>query len=183
MGDFCYNENMPGLTIHLAAANEYLKNHPEEDAEEFKRGAIAPDYVPDTDISHHSKENIRNNGLSFLMGKVVLKDCLPDFDFNTAFGRGYFFHLITDHECYFALAKDEERFRAMTYAELKEKLYHDYAATHVYLKKKYDVVLPEIAKEYDVEESAEPIVMDIEDLCSIIEWLGTLDLCKYLENL
>jgi hypothetical protein len=183
MGDFCYNKNMPGITIHLAAANEYLKNHPEENADEFKKGAIAPDYFPDTDVSHHSRENIRNNGLSFLMGKVVLRDCLPDFDFNTAYGRGYFFHLITDHEYYLALAKDENRFAAMTYFDLKEKLYHDYLATHVFLKKKYNVELPEIAKEYDTEESAEPVVIDLDDLCDIIEWLGTLDLNKYLENI
>ena len=174
---------MPGLTIHLAAANEYLKNHPEEDATEFTNGAIAPDFVEDTDISHHSRENIRNNGLSFLLGKVVLKDCLPDFDIKTSFGRGYFFHLITDDEYYRSLAKDEERFARMTYGELKDKLYHDYTATNTFLKNKYNVVFPEVAQEYDIDEPDDPLVIDLDDTCSVIEWLGTLDLDEYLKNL
>ena len=174
---------MPGIAIHLAAANEYIKNHPEEDKVDFLRGAIAPDYVEDTDISHHSKDSIRNNGLSFLLGKVVLKDCLPDFDFSTAYGRGYFYHLVTDHEFYRMLAKDEERFARMTYAELKEKLYHDYSATGKLLKDRYRVVFPEEAKEFDTDFSEEPLVMDIEDTFSLIEWLGTLDLGRYLKDL
>ena len=183
MGLFWYNVFMPGLTIHLAAANEYLKNHPDEDATEFVNGAIAPDFVPDKIVSHHSRVNIRNDSLSFLLGKVVLKDCLPDFDINTSFGRGYFFHLITDDEFCRFLARDKDRIATMTYRELKDKLYHDYTATSMFLKNKYNVVFPEAAQEYDIDEPDDPLVIDLDDTCSVIEWLGTLDLDEYLKNL
>lgn len=168
--------------MHLAAANEYLKNHIKENASEFRKGAIAPDFVSDTDISHHSKSSIRDNALSFLLGKVVLKDCLGDFDMNTPFGRGYFFHLITDYEYYRSLVKDRDMLSSMTYREIKDKLYHDYAATNRYFKEKYDVVLPDKAKQYDIDEPDELQIIDIDEASVIIEWLGRIDLNDYLEG-
>ena len=37
---------MASFSMHLAVAKLYLKNHPEEDVDEFVKGSIEPDLVP-----------------------------------------------------------------------------------------------------------------------------------------
>ena len=174
---------MPGLSIHLSVANTYIKKHEIKDKKAFLLGSVSPDITDDTDITHHSSPNFRNSALSFFLGKVNLKECLNDFDFNTDFGKGYFLHLVTDYEYYRSLAEDEERYRNMSYKEVKDLLYHDYYATSKYFKEKYDLVFPEVVKEYDTLGEEEPYIIDIEKTDDIIKWLGSLDLSKYLNNL
>lgn len=122
---------MPGITIHLAAANEYLKKHPEENAKDFLVGSVAPDCVPRHDVTHHSSPHCNeNDALTFLVDKVNLGGCLSDFDINTSYGRGYFFHLLVDNEFYRnVLGKDKEKFSQMPYETLEEQLENDYDVT------------------------------------------------------
>ncbi|MBR3332044.1 hypothetical protein IKG28_00190 [Candidatus Saccharibacteria bacterium] len=174
---------MPGLSIHLSVANTYINKHKIKDKDAFLLGSVSPDISEDTDITHHSSPNIRNNALSFLLGKVILKDCLNDFDISTDFGKGYFLHLVTDYEFYRSLAEDEEKYRNMSYREIKDILYHDYFATSKYYKEKYNLVFPEIVKEYDTLGDETPLIIDIKKTDSIIEWLGSLNLSEYLNNL
>jgi len=174
---------MPGITIHLAAANEYLKNHPDENKEEFIKGSIAPDFTGDSAKSHHSNSDIFDSAICFLRGKVNLRECLADFDINTSFGRGYFYHLITDDRFYSSLAVDEQQFDSMNYEELKNKLYHDYAVTNSFFKDKYRVVMPEAVKKYDVNKTGELSIIDLDKVCDMVEELGLLNLNKYIESL
>ena len=176
---------MPGIIIHLAAANEYLKNNPNEDSAEFLKGAIAPDYMPDPDKAHHSSQYIYDGALPYLFGKVNLKESIPDFDINTSFGKGYFYHLITDYVFYRSLLdKDADiNFGNMSYDELRDMLYHDYAATNNYIKNQYNVVVPKIAEKYDVKESVDLKILRLDEICKMIRDLSSLDLNEYLKNL
>ena len=172
---------MPGLTIHLAAAKEYIRKHPNEDEAEFLDGAIAPDFAADGFLAHRSSPDVTKNGQLFLSGKVILKDSLNDFDINTSFGRGYFFHLITDHEFCQQLLKYENNYSEMTYEGIREKLYHDYSVTNAFFKKKYGVVFPEKIKEYGIEKPGTPIIINTEDICKMIDMLSEIDLKDYYD--
>lgn len=174
---------MPGITIHLAAANEYLKGHPEENRSDFLLGAIDPDYLGDTSNTHHSNPDIFNNGLSYLVGKVNIKATLSDFDFNTSYGRGYFFHLVTDEIFYREVSEMGLEFEKMSYGELRELLYNDYAISSNILKNKYGVVFPEKCKEYDLDVKGEMKLLSIDGLSVFIERLSTLDLDDYYNKI
>ena len=174
---------MPGISIHLAASNAYLEKHPEENRDEFILGSISPDETEDSALTHHSTPGFRDGSMAFLLGKVNLRECLPDFDINTSFGRGYFYHLITDYEFFHNVAKDVERIERMSYRELKDQLYHDYSATSLFFKKKYKTVFPEIVAKYDFDYDEEPIIIDLDDTCKLIEKLSDIDLEKYMKNL
>ena len=174
---------MPGFVIHLAAANVYLEKNPQEDPGEFIRGTIAPDCVPDKRVSHHSSPNYRRNGLTSLLEKVNLVECMPDFDIGTSFGRGYCFHLITDIEFYRFLAnKDRTKFVNMKNTELDGLLYHDYFAITPFLKKKYNIIFPESIRDYDNGQTDRLFLIDRDETCKMIDRLGALDLREYLSN-
>ncbi|MBR2994134.1 hypothetical protein IKF43_01945 [Candidatus Saccharibacteria bacterium] len=174
---------MPGITIHLAAANEYLKNHPDENKEEFINGSIAPDFTGDSIKSHHSSSNVFDSAMCYLRGKVNLRECIKDFDIDSSFGRGYFYHLITDDRFYSSLAVFEQQFKLLSYEELRNMLYHDYAVTNSFFKDKYKVVMPETVKEFDINKTGDSAIIDLGKVCDMIEGLGVLNLDEYLESL
>jgi hypothetical protein len=169
---------MPGITIHLAAANEYLKQHPEEDAKDFLLGSIAPDCAPSHAVTHRSTPHFNEgDALTFFAGKINLSECLSDFDINTAYGRGYFFHLLTDDVFYRnTLGKDKERFSQISYAQLKKLLVNDYDVTSNFLKNKYKVVYPDAVVKYDLDISGEPVLMSSDGYCDFIERIASIDL-------
>ena len=174
---------MPGITIHLAAANEYLKNHPEENVDDFLLGVIDPDYLADTSITHHSGPNIFDSGMAYLTGKVNLKAALPDFDFKTSYGRGYFLHLWMDEMFCDVVLKKKLSFEEMSYNELRELLYNDYAVSSSDLKHKYGVVFPEKSKEYDLDVKGNMNLFSLDELSLFIDSFGTLDLDEYYNRI
>lgn len=179
-----YNKaDMPGITIHLAAANEYLNMHPEENRSEFLLGAIDPDYLGDTSDTHHSSPDIFSNGLAYLVGKVNLGAALSDFDFKTSYGRGYFFHLMADEMFYREVSEMGLKFEAMSYKELRDLLYNDYAVSSNIMKNKYCVVFPEKCKEYDLDVKGNMKLLSIDELSAFVERIGALDLDDYYSKI
>ena len=174
---------MASITIHLAAANAYLRNHPNEHDDELILGTIAPDYYPNPELAHHSAANIYDSGKDFLLGKICLKKCLSDFDINTSFGKGYFLHLIIDDRFYRLLAQDIDKFERLPYRDFKEILYRDYCAVNDYFKKQYDVVFPKVAREYDISEPGTLRIINIDDVCNTIEEVSRIDLCNFYNEL
>ena len=71
----------------------------------------------------------------------------------------------------------------MTYREIKDRLYHDYTATSSVLKAKYNVVFPSKVKDRDISSDEMPMLINYEDVCRMIDWLGGLDLNAYLKNM
>ena len=170
---------MPGINIHLAAVEEYLKLHPLERRNDFILGSIAPD-LTDTDETHHPLPGFETNAYTFLVGKVNLKECLPDFDISTSFGKGYFFHLITDYEFYTGMAAGkEDLYRNTDYREFKAKLYHDYESLNDKKKKKYNIKFPEAVKEWNISSLDVPLIIDINYVEKLISRLAHVDLLQY----
>ena len=75
--------NMASFMIHLAAANEYLKNHDIDNKEDFILGVLAVDLAQDRIKSHYTKYTDKTDLLKFLSGKVSLEDYLHDNNVDT----------------------------------------------------------------------------------------------------
>ena len=68
---------MPSFDIHLAIARNYVKNHKEiTNVQDFIKGSIAPDLVPDKRISHYTKEQDKNDLAKSLHNKVAIDEFL-----------------------------------------------------------------------------------------------------------
>ena len=141
-------------------------------------GTIAPDCVPRRNITHHSAPHFNeSDALTFLIGKINLRDCLPDFNINTSYGRGYFLHLLMDNEYYCnILGKDEEKFSQISYEQLENLLNNDYDVTSFSLKNKYNVVYPSVVAQFDMNVSGTPVLLDMDDYCDLIDRIAAVDL-------
>ena len=78
---------MASFMIHLAAANEYLKNHDIGNKEDFIQGVIDVDLAQDRIKSHYTKYTDKTDLLKFLSGKVSLEDYLNENAVDTDFDR------------------------------------------------------------------------------------------------
>ena len=118
---------MPGYVIHLAVAEEYLKKHKKnEQYEAFIEGVVFPDGTIDKSKTHFGKGSSNSN----------LYEFLEKYNINDSFNRGYFLHLLTDYLFY------------NRYIDTFSKdMYNDYDILNAYLIEKYNVKLPEKAKE------------------------------------
>lgn len=118
---------MAGYVIHLAVAEEYLKQTKiNENYEEFINGVLAPDNVTDKSLTHYGEKS----------NKVQLDKFLEDKNLLTSFNRGYFLHLVTDYIFYNKIFD--------TYSK---DIYHDYDVLNAYLIEKYNVKIPEKIKD------------------------------------
>ena len=83
---------MAGYVIHLAVAEEYKKNYPEDidNYDEFINGVIFPDSVTDKSLTHYGLKS----------SKVNLKAFLDDNNIEDSYNKGYFLHLVTDYLFY-----------------------------------------------------------------------------------
>ena len=88
---------MPGYTIHIIIAKEYIKKHPNEikDIDEFIKGNISPDLTTDKNISHYGIWNDNTTEINFNKMK-----CDKKVDFKEDFWKGYFYHLFIDNKFY-----------------------------------------------------------------------------------
>ena len=139
---------MASFMIHLAAANEYLKNHDIDNKEDFILGVLAVDLAQDRIKSHYTKYTDKTDLLKFLSGKVSLEDYLHENNVDTDYDKGIFFHLITDYEFYTNFL-NKEKIERLDYTTFKEYIYHDYESVNNHVKSKYGVILPEKIKKYD----------------------------------
>lgn len=95
---------MPGFTIHIAIANEYMRKHKKEilDREAFIKGTIAPDLSEDKYKSHYENHGENHVGLSKFMKQTEI-------DIKSDYGKGYFLHLLTDELFYHHVFEKETR--------------------------------------------------------------------------
>ena len=85
---------MASFSMHLAIAKLYLKDHPEENEEEFLEGILEPDTVPSIEKgrTHYGLHAAWSNPAKYLQenGKKI----------ENSRKRGYFLHLVTDYLFY-----------------------------------------------------------------------------------
>ena len=173
---------MASYIIHLAAANEYLKRHVIENKDDFILGVLSVDLKEDRIKSHYTKTTDKSDLLKFLEGKVSLDDYLKENSVNTDYDRGVLFHLITDYEFYNNFF-DVDKLSVIDYPTFKKYIYHDYQSLNDIIKKKYNVILPDVIKKYDIPSSGEKCyLIDENKLDEFIVGLGNINLDDYINN-
>lgn len=120
---------MPGYVIHLAVANEYMRKNNEDikDKTQFILGVIAPDSVKDKSETHYGPKS----------SQTSLRKYLETNEIDSDFDKGYFLHLITDFIFYNKVIDT-----------ISNDIYNDYDILNKYLIEKYNVELPEKAKQH-----------------------------------
>lgn len=167
---------MPGFTIHIAIAKEYIEKHPEEikQEKEFIQGVIDPDLLSiekhiSKEITHY--ETPKKGKLEIDLEKFIQnkpKDCSVDYE------KGYFLHLLTDSLFYTKDFKKETQ-------DMKAKgedFYYDYDVLNESLMKRYQVnALPTIQK-YMGKLDGKPKYLQEEKIVQFIERVASCDLEK-----
>ncbi len=176
---------MACANIHLAIAKTYLKQHPEINEKDFLRGTIFVDAVKFDDYTHYTDRNRKEDLLSHLKGKVVLKDFLKDHQNLSDFEKGWFLHLITDyrffHECF-----DREYLKKCTYTEFKERLYKTYYSLNTYLMKTYNITIEdyyEYTKEFFPGRDYEDCLLTKENVDNFIKKVASISLEEYKKEI
>ena len=169
---------MPGFTIHIAIAKQYMKKHKEEikNEEEFIRGSIAPDLneemngpAEDKSKSHFGKWG-RYEVVTYL--KEFLNDSIVDIQKD--YWKGYFIHLLADHYFY-----NKEKFFKKEYNEMKknnDKFYNDFDCLNKDLLEKYEIQPLENIKKYMGIHEGEPKYLKLDKIINFIEEISDMDI-------
>jgi len=167
---------MPGFTIHIAVAKQYLNKHKNEisDEEKFITGVIAPDLdetmtqiCKDKNKSHYGKWYafpLETNIDKFLEDSLV--------DITNDYWKGYLLHLLTDFYFYNKVFKDE-------YLELEknnDEFYYDYDCLNKTLINKYEILILENIKKYMNYIEGKPKYLDIDKVINFIEEISSLNI-------
>ena len=160
---------MPGLTIHIAIAKQYIAKHKKEikNEEEFIKGVIAPDLSEDKNQSHYGnwedyKE--RTNINEFLKN--------PKVDMRQDYWKGFFIHLLTDHYFYSKNFKRENE----EISKNKDKFYNDYDYLNKALREKYKIEPLENIKKYMDIYDGEPKYLKQDKIIEFIEEISNMDI-------
>ena len=140
---------MAGYVIHLAVAEEYIKNYPKDidDYKEFIEGVIYPDSVKDKSLTHYGPKSSKPN----------LKLFFEDKDINDSFNKGYFLHLLTDYLFY-------NRF--LDY--FSKDIYNDYDILNKVLIEKFEVKIPDSVKNSVFYLEGETKILNLEETIEFI---------------
>ena len=140
---------MAGYVIHLAVAEEYIKNYPKDidDYKEFIEGVIYPDSVKDKSLTHYGTKSSKPN----------LKLLFEDKDINNSFNKGYFLHLLTDYLFY-------NRF--LDY--FSKDIYNDYDILNKVLIERFEVKIPDSVKNSVFYLEGETKILNLEETIEFI---------------
>ena len=119
---------MAGYVIHLAVAEQYIKNFPKDidNYNDFIEGVIYPDSVSDKSLTHYGTKSSKPNLKAFLDEKEI----------DNCFNKGYFLHLITDYIFYNKFIE-----------YYSTDIYNDYDILNKTLINKFNVKLPDSVKD------------------------------------
>lgn len=167
---------MPGFTIHIAVAKQYLNKHKNEiiNEEEFLNGTIAPDLdetmseiCKDKNKSHYGIWNIFPNITNI---DVFLND--SSVDINKDYWKGYLLHLLTDFYFYNKTFFNE----CLEMENNNGNIYYDYDCLNKDLIERYQITILENIKKYMNFIDGTPKYLDKDKLINFIEKISSLNL-------
>ena len=175
---------MPGFTIHIATAKQYIKKHKLEikNEEEFIKGVIAPDLNKELDGPPEDKSKTHYGKWGKYEVTTYIEQFLNDanVDISKDFWKGYFLHLLTDHYFYKKYFKKEHD----EIVKNNDRFYYDYDCLNKSLIERYKINVFENIKKYMNIYQAEPKylkqskVIDFIDIISNMNIQEKVDLIK-----
>ena len=137
---------MANITVHIAIAQEWAKNHKVENLDDFIWGAVAPDVLSwkmeGGYVTHYGDKVDVNTALDEnLMNKTHLDRYLAKNKLSTDYDKGYFLHLVTDLLFYndFIDVAVLQKYYDEHNGEIKQCYYHDYDCTLEFVTNAFNV--------------------------------------------
>lgn len=152
---------MPCISVHLAVAKKYLEKHPEENKADFVLGSIAADFkkedididnyinlvTDDKNARHFGQTNQVDNIIDYMKKKVDLGLFLKNNEINNSFMRAYFLHLLCDYY-FFGDYIFDESIAKLPLMDAVKIGYNDYSLITPILIEKYQLEVPEVARQF-----------------------------------
>lgn len=169
---------MPGFTIHIAIAKEYVKKHKNEikDEDEFIKGTIAPDLNKEMTEIEKDKSTTHYGKWGKHQVETNIKDFLEDekVKIYKDYWKGYLLHLIVDH--YFYNKYFIKEFQKMK--QNNDKFYDDYDCLNCKLIKKYNIKLVHNIEKYMYikENNNKPKYLKEDKVNDFIDKISNIDI-------
>lgn len=169
---------MPGFTIHIAIAKQYMKKHKQEikNEEEFIKGSIAPDLNEEMNGPAEDKSKTHFGKWGNYEVVTYLDEFLknPTVDILKDYWKGYFIHLFADHYFY-----NQEKFFKKEYEEMKknnDKFYNDFNYLNKGLLDRYKIEPLENIKKYMSIHEGEPKYLKLDKIINFIEEISSMNI-------
>ena len=172
---------MPGFTIHIATAKEYIKKHKLEikNEEEFIKGVIAPDMNEKLDgpAEDKSKNHYGKWGKHEVTTYIdeFLND--PNVDMLQDFWKGYFLHLLADHYFYNKYFYKEHQ----EIIKNDDRFYFDYDCLNKSLIERYKIDIPDNIKKYMNMYNEKPKYLNESKIIDFIEEISNMNIQEKIE--
>ena len=169
---------MPGFTIHIAIAKQYIKKNKEKikNEEEFIKGSISPDLNKKMDGLTEEKSKTHYGLWGRYQVETYINEFLEDVnvDINEDYWKGYFIHLLADHYFY-----NKERFFKKEYEDMKknnDKFYNDFDCLNKGLIEKYRIEPLENIQKYMNMYDGEPKYLKLDKIVKFIEEISDVNI-------
>lgn len=172
---------MPGYTIHIATAKQYIKKHKEEikNEEEFIKGVIAPDMNEKLDGPAEDKSKTHYGK----WGKYEVTTCIdeflkdPNIDMGKEFWKGYFLHLLADYYFYNQSFKMEHQ----EIIKNNDRFYYDYDCLNKAIIEDYNIKILDNIKPFMNFYDKEPKYLKKSEVVKFIEQIANMNIEEKIE--
>lgn len=172
---------MPGFTIHIAIAKEYIKKHKLEikDEQEFINGAIAPDMNENLEGPAEDKSKTHYGKWGKYEVTTYIDKFLKDLKVNLEddFWKGYFLHLLTDHYFYNKVFKEEHQ----QIIKNNDRFYYDYDCLNRSLIERYKIDILDNIKKFMNMYEEKPKYLKESKIIDFIEEISSMNIEDKIE--
>lgn len=167
---------MPGFTIHIAIAKQYLNKHKNEilNEKDFIKGVIAPD-LDETMYEISRDKNKSHYGTWHILPVETNIDMFlndSSVDINNDYWKGYLLHLLTDFYFYNKFFLKE----CLKMKNNNNNIYYDYDCLNKDLIERYQITILENIKKYMNFIDGTPKYLDKDKVIIFIEKISSLNL-------
>jgi len=174
---------MPGFTIHIAIAKEYMKKNKNEikNEEEFIKGVIAPDMNEKLDGPAEDKSKNHYGKWGKYEVTTYIDEFLKDTKVDMAqdFWKGYFMHLLTDHYFYIKYFKKEHE----EIVKNNDRFYYDYDCLNKSLIERYQIQLLDNIKKHMNMFDEEPKYLKESKVIEFIDIISNMNIEEKAETI
>lgn len=172
---------MPGFTIHIATAKEYMKKHKLEikNEQEFINGAIAPDMNENLEGPAEDKSKTHYGKWGKYEVTTYIDKFLKDLKVNLEddFWKGYFLHLLTDHYFYNKVFKEEHQ----QIIKNNDRFYYDYDCLNRSLIERYKIDILDNIKKFMNMYEEKPKYLKESKIIDFIEEISSMNIEDKIE--
>jgi len=172
---------MPGFTIHIAIAKQYIKENKLEikNEEEFIKGSIVPDLNEElNEITTNKSKTHYGIWIDYDL-TTNIDEFLEDskIDIEQDYWKGYFMHLLADHYFYNKYLEKENK----EIEKNNDRFYYDYNCLNKVLIEKYKLhILDNIEKYMNIYEG-QPKYLKESKIIDFIEKISSMNIKDKIE--